>query len=276
MKKKILNLIMAIYLLIHCIFILSSCNFDQGHTHEYNNGICIECGEIKGLQFEYMVSSDSYKVLDGHQVIASEFSIPAIYNDGTHGEKPVTTIYASAFSYCKVIAKIEIPSSIKVIEADAFHGCSNIYEVVLCEGLETIGDYAFVECRALGRVAIPNSVKNIGVEIFGGCIALQDVVLGQNITEITDHMFNGCNNIGDIVIPNSVTRIGKYAFTRCVNMVEITIPNSLEEIDEYAFADCDSLERIHYQGSYNEWIKLENNIGEGNEMFLYSVIEFIN
>jgi hypothetical protein len=61
----------------------------------------------------------------------------------------VTEIAADAFSYCKFLARIELP-----------------------KGLRSIGDGAFAQCRDLFDVFIPASVSYIGKGAFSNCYDL--------------------------------------------------------------------------------------------------------
>ena len=70
---------------------------------------------------------------------------------------------------------IDIPGSVEVIEGSAFRGCS-LKEVVLHNGLTSIGDWAFRGCYNLKTITIPESVKFIGEYAFEGCGRLAGVI----------------------------------------------------------------------------------------------------
>ena len=46
-------------------------------------------------------------------------------------------------------------------------------------------------------------------------------------------------------------------FSRCVNLKRITIPKSITRIEENAFRGCDSLEDVYYEGTLEEWRKID-------------------
>ncbi|MCS3870480.1 hypothetical protein J3D55_003396 [Chryseobacterium ginsenosidimutans] len=74
------------------------------------------------------------------------------------------------------VKKIKTPSTLKTIETGAFvdqgdiifASTSSLEEIILNEGLITIGDYAFKCLRAklLHNLYIPNSVQTVGQEAF--------------------------------------------------------------------------------------------------------------
>ena len=57
-------------------------------------------------------------------------------------------------------------------------GCiKSVMEVVIPEGVTSIGQYAFWYCSALASIDIPNSVESIGDEAFRGCLNLREIHL---------------------------------------------------------------------------------------------------
>lgn len=72
--------------------------------------------------------------------------------------------------------KIHLKGPAKEIPASLFLWAFRVREVVLPEGLETIGARAFFRCRDLRSVQIPDSVRFIGSKAFAGT-DLKDVLL---------------------------------------------------------------------------------------------------
>ena len=60
-----------------------------------------------------------------------------------------------------------IPSSVKNIGTNAFAGCTNLTEINLPDGLESIGYGAFAD-SGLDTIRVPKSVKSIGADAFLG------------------------------------------------------------------------------------------------------------
>ena len=76
-----------------------------------------------------------------------------------------------AFSGCKLqIKTLVIPPKIKEISKDAF-ARNNMEEVVIPEGVTSIGDRFFKECSQLKETNFPQSLKEIGEDIFYGVTA---------------------------------------------------------------------------------------------------------
>lgn len=97
----------------------------------------------------------------------------------------------------------------------------SVKQIIIGDGVTTIGDYAFWICSSLTSVTIPNSVTTIGVGAF-----------------------KQCSSLTSIIIPNSVTTIESSAFLDCSSLTSIIISNSARIIGEEAFKDCNKIKQI--------------------------------
>jgi len=73
------------------------------------------------------------------------------------------------------ISKCTINSSTRFIEAHAFEGCSALTELVIPNGVVSIGEYAFYECSGIGELVIPKSVQYMGRGLFTKCTWLKSL-----------------------------------------------------------------------------------------------------
>lgn len=80
------------------------------------------------------------------------------------------------------------------------------------------------------QIIIDNGVTSIGSNAFNMCRNLTNVILPDSLTNIAPGAFSYCSKLNNIVIPDNVTSIGDGAFYECNNMVAITIPNDLTDI----------------------------------------------
>lgn len=141
---------------------------------------------------------------------------------------------------------IEIPATIdgiavKTIADVAFAGNDGITEVVIPEGITTIGAEAFLRCRNLKKVTIPDSVTALGELAFFRCESLRTITLGNGITAIGENTFYGCTSLKTIEIPESVTEIVSHAFYDCSALNEIIIPTSVRTFGEEIFTGADNV-----------------------------------
>lgn len=83
------------------------------------------------------------------------------------------------------------------------------------------------------------------------------VEIGDGVKDIGDYAFADFIKIIVVVISQGTTSIGENAFDGCTNLESVTVPESIEKIDKGAFKDCDSLKEINYEGSQEEWERIE-------------------
>ena len=100
-------------------------------------------------------------------------------------EYPVVLIEASAFSRFKdslaaTINNIVIPSSVSIIEQNAFEGCRSLTNLVIGSGVDEIDEEAFKDCFSLKEVTIPKNVTSLRARAFMDCTSLQDVSFDRN------------------------------------------------------------------------------------------------
>ena len=140
-----------------------------------------------------------------------------------------------------VIKNVVIENGVTSIGERAFMNCSSLTSVTIPKSVTSIGYCAFDGCSGLTSITIPNSVTSIGKEAFEYCSSLTSVTIPNSVTSIRQQAFYGCSKLTSVTIPNSVTDIEKYAFSGCKGLTSITIPNSVTSIGEFAFKECSRL-----------------------------------
>ena len=145
------------------------------------------------------------------------------------------TIGKNAFRGCK-LESIVFPASLETIEMDAFAECpltrlhipshvkslngfrsTNLEEVIIDEGVETISESCFEGCSSLVSLVIPESVRKIASSAFGDCASLQRLKLPKNLDILENEAFRGCSKLERIDIPEGVTKIPNMLFAGCTS-----------------------------------------------------------
>ena len=62
--------------------------------------------------------------------------------------------------------------------------------------------------------------------------------------------------ITDIVLPSTIENIPAEAFAGCVNLRNITIPKKVTIIKKGTFAGCTNLQNVYYDGTFEDWKKI--------------------
>lgn len=91
-----------------------------------------------------------------------------------------------------------------------------IKQVIIDDGVTTIGYSAFYCCSSLTSVTIPISVTEIGVGAFSDCSSLASITIPNSVTTIGGLAFSYCSSLASITIPSSVTTIWHSAFYGCI------------------------------------------------------------
>ena len=170
---------------------------------------------------------------DGRKLLKVPVDLSGAYsvNEGTR------IICDSAFSFCRSLSEIVIPSSVTSIGKGAFSDCRSLSEIVIPSSVTSIGNSAFYGCCSLSEIVIPSSVTSIGDSAFSGCRSLSEIVIPSSVTSIGDWAFSGCDSLSEIVIPSSVTSIGDRAFCGCSSLKYISIPKSVIGLNGNPFAE---------------------------------------
>ena len=84
---------------------------------------------------------------------------------------------------------------------------NQIEEIVINEGISSIGGYLCYQCTGLTSVTIPGSVSSIEDGTFSNCPNLANIVILEGVTTIGKYAFYGNYDLISVVIPGSVTSI---------------------------------------------------------------------
>lgn len=126
---------------------------------------------------------------------------------------------------------------------------SKIRNVIINNGVTSIGWYAFENCTALTSITIPESVTSIGNCAFADCSGLKSIKIPESVTSIGDHAFENCKSLTSITIPKLVNSIEYSTFKGCTNLTSVSI-GYVQRIGDYAFADCSKIKEIYSWNSY--------------------------
>ena len=157
------------------------------------------------------------------------------YNSNYYGRAPWENLS---------VKQVVIENGVTSIGKSAFAGCTGLTCITIPDSVTSIGWGAFFGCTGLTSVTIPDSVTSIGDYAFNRCTGLTSVTIGNGVTSIDTYAFYGCTSLKSITIPDSVTRIGYYAFSGCTGLTSVTIGNGVTSIDENVFISCTGLTSV--------------------------------
>ncbi|MGO5082166.1 leucine-rich repeat protein, partial [Oscillospiraceae bacterium LCP25S3_E4] len=176
----------------------------------------------------------------------------------------VKVIGASAFYGCTGLKSVTIPSSVKEIGRCAFEGCTGLTSVTIPSGVTVIGECAFSDCTGLKSITVDKNNKNYtsvdGVLFNKNKTEIliypnakgSSYVIPSSVKKICNYAFDGCTGLKSVTIPNSVTEIGENAFMDCTGLTSVSIPSSVTEIGVCAFYGCTGLKSVTIPNSVTE------------------------
>ena len=234
----------------------------------------------------------------------------------------VTSIGNYAFQGCSGLTSITIGKNVTTIDNSTFEGCSALREIhyngdltgwcningidnlmkcssstkslyidgakiegnlVIPDGVTSIGNYAFYNCSKLTYITIPDRATSIGNGVFSGCSGLTSITIPDSVTSIGDYAFDNCSGLTSITISDNVSSIGDSAFygcnglttvcwnatnctkagsnsspifSNCTRLKTVVVGENVQTIPSYAFSDCSGLTEIHYNGDLNSWCSI--------------------
>lgn len=226
-------------------------------SHNYVDGVCEECGAE---------DPDAVKVTDGlfdaeGNSLASWDSLVNDYgfdisSDSGQALKTVLNTYSELSGATKLV----VGDGVTKIGNGALQSCLSITEVVLPEGLQSIGNEAF-EVTRIESIDIPASVTSIGSNALHFTTSLTDINVAAdnpNYTSVDGVLYNKNksvlykmpekNSIVNYNMPSSVTTIKSEAFRYCSNLRTVKLSSNLSNIENCAFGNS-TLENVNFSGT---------------------------
>ena len=194
-----------------------------------------ECGD----NLTWVLSADGTLTISGQGEMVTDrgisYGVPwGVYSNDIRKveiESGVTSIGEFAFANTSNLSEIIIPEGVISIGSDAFW-YSGLTSIVLPESLTTVGNTAFAG-SSLTEITLPDSVGSIGESIFEDCRSLAGVNLSNGLTNIPSGTFAGCLSLTSIDIPDNITAIGRSAFFN-TGLKSITVPQTVTQTEENA------------------------------------------
>lgn len=123
-----------------------------------------------------------------------------------------------------------------------------IEEVIITDGIASIGNSAFEDCRLLHQIVMPISIREIGNRTFAGCTGLKSISFPVQIESIGNEAFKG-SGLRTVDIPKSLCFMGDGVFADCIDMDNVVIPDNIDRITKGMFENCTSLKKIQLSDS---------------------------
>lgn len=221
------------------------------------------CKALKSLVLpENVVSIGTYAFYQCSALTSVTFGskIRTVYNGAFNDCTNLKTVQISDLAaWCNIEFGMENSNPLTLDGANLYVGNQVITELVIPEGVTSIGNYAFYGTN-IRSVTIPDSVASIGYAAFSGsaierlvlnaaliddsafsnCTSLTSVTFKDGVHYINDSAFENCTALSSVTFGNGLLYVGDEAF-RHTAVKNITLPASLRSIESTAFYSCESL-----------------------------------
>ncbi|MBR3403148.1 MAG: leucine-rich repeat protein [Parasporobacterium sp.] len=153
------------------------------------------------------------------------------------------------------IVEIIVEDGVTSIGNGAFSGLYLLRDVTLPDSLRTLGDEAFMGDESLQKIVLPEGLESIGAEAFENCWNLKEIYIPDSVSYIGESAFSS-TDITDIVLPANLTSLNRYLFSGDYQLNTIVFPSSLESISPDAFKYCGGIITVLFPGTPEDWNRL--------------------
>lgn len=177
-------------------------------------------------------NSGSFETYQGDIVIPDKVSYNGV-------DYPVLSINSYAFANCRALTSVSLPSSLVIIESDAFRYTS-ISSLTIPKSVQQISNSAFNNTQ----------FSSFSVDASNEKYTSKDgVIYNKDITNIVAFP---AKKGGTYAIPSTITSIGSRVFPGGVSLDELIIPNNVTKIDNYAFGNNSKIKKLTIEDSESE------------------------
>ena len=180
---------------------------------------------------------------------------------------PDTLMYIGeqTFVNCSALSAISMPDSVLYVGAFAFSNNADDLTVTIRKNCGKIADYMLYNTD-IYKVIIENGITEIGDYVFALCHELAEIEFPNTLETIGDYAFYDNRGYTELTLPSTLLNIGQYAFARGYNFVQLNVPDSVQSIGAYAFYRDEAKDHIHPEFTitfyYNQGIIAEGILNE--------------
>ena len=210
------------YAFAHCTSLF---DIDISGAGKVETGVLYSCTALNGITLN-LHENDYFGRFFGAEAVEfnSDF-VPLSLRRVTVAEG-VEIIPDMAFSSCKYLTEVNLPSALRSVGVRAFYSCRSLAAIKLPEGVKSVGDDAFFYCDALAMVELPQSLESLGMQAFYGCESIKKINIPNSLKEIKSSTFYGCSSLESVTL-GGTKKIGKDAFGKC----DALNPVSCDEVE---------------------------------------------
>lgn len=105
----------------------------------------------------------------------------------------------------------------------------------------------------INEIVIEDGVESVGAYMFWDCGNVKKVTLGEDVSRIGKAGFLYCEGLTTLQLPPNIGYVDDWAFIHCKALVKVYVPLSLNYFGDSVFLGCENLTDIYYEGDADTW-----------------------
>lgn len=138
--------------------------------------------------------------------------------------------------------EVVIPDGIISIGANAFTNCNKVTEVYVPGSVTVIDSNAFYNCASLEKLTISEGLEKLGVNVIMSCPSLTELTLPSTLKSAVS-IVSDCKNLKKLTLlsaPSKISTIASY----CDNLETIIIGEGLTTLTDGCIYSCENLKTV--------------------------------
>ncbi|QSX09415.1 leucine-rich repeat domain-containing protein [Alkalibacter rhizosphaerae] len=195
--------------------------------------------------FTYQIKMGEVEVTGWEGPAVERLKVPKSMED-----LPVTSIGEWAFSNHRDLEELILPEGMKTLGWYALSGCSRLQRIKLPQTLEVLGGSAFKNCSSLKELELPGGLQELGPHFLEGCQELSALALAEDHPhwKVLDGILytkDGTRLLaappgwnGSFHSPETLKEIVGEAFWGCKGLDALFLDKSVTYVGNHAFYGC--------------------------------------
>jgi len=154
------------------------------------------------------------------------------------------------FKFSNEVKNVVVKDGVTSIGDGVFSCFNGMTSAILPDSVTSIGTSSFVNCANLTSVTFGKNLDSIGTSSFENA-GLTSVTIPDSVTSIDVAAFMNCKGLSSITIGKSVKSIGAAAFSSDSGLKSLVVPENVKTIGDYTFSHCKKLSSFTYYGLHD-------------------------